>query len=66
MEFSTAKWTASILGFIAIVSITTYFILDEKDLDDSRIVSKYFSNLDADDGTGDIPTWGNTYGSFKK
>lgn len=32
MEFSTAKWTASILGFIAIVSITTYFILDEKEI----------------------------------
>lgn len=32
MEFSTAKWTATILGFIAVVSITTYFILDEKDL----------------------------------
>lgn len=32
MEFSTAKWMASILGVIAVGSITTYFILDEKDL----------------------------------
>ena len=31
MEFSTAKWTASILGFIAAVFITIYFILDEKE-----------------------------------
>ncbi|MFC5588824.1 hypothetical protein ACFPRA_07995 [Sporosarcina soli] len=32
MEFSTAKWTAGILGFLAVLAITVYFILDEKDM----------------------------------
>ena len=45
MEFSTAKWTASILGFIAVVFITIYFILDEKDLMIPALSASFFPIL---------------------
>ena len=32
MEFSTAKWTAGILGLISVITITVYFVLEEKDI----------------------------------
>lgn len=32
MEFSTAKWTAGILGLISVITIAIYFVLDEKEI----------------------------------
>ncbi|MEK5071565.1 hypothetical protein [Sporosarcina sp. FSL K6-1508] len=32
MEFSTAKWIASILGLLSVITITVYFVLEEKEI----------------------------------
>ena len=32
MEFSTAKWTAGILGLLSVVTIAIYFVLQEKEI----------------------------------